>query len=318
MVSYHKKRQPTSWFPAYAHDIYRPEIARLQFTHGMQGIGLWHCIRCFLLVAEDNELPMDYDLIAYQCREKNIDLIKSVILDFGLFESDETKGVFFDPDIKSAAETLQNARDTGSRGGKGNGKNTDSPNLPPQKEEANTLQGVNANTLQGVNANTLQGVNGVPLQPIDKIRIDKNTIDKKRDDDKTDISQSSSSSSPSLVDFDSVVSAWNGLGLKAVAVVTDEMRTNIAERRRDLANMKMTFTDFFARITKSEYLTGKAEKKFVASLGWAMKKPTFDKIMGGDYDTYDKTPKARDAPGKPSMRTPTVDDYEKSSWNQRS
>ena len=313
MTLYNEKRQQTSWFRSFSGDVNRPEIARAQFRHGMQGIGVWHYIRCLLLVAENNELPLDFDLITYQCREKDTDLIKSVICDFGLFSIDEKRGIFYDPDVKAASDCLAKAREDGRRGGKNRGNKSDPPNGEPQKEEtstlegsnANTLEGSNANTLEGSDANTLEGADVVPLQPIEGVEgvdIEDRFTRGIRGEEIEDPPPSFSSEN---LDFSAIVSEWNGLGLPKVNRITAEIRKNITGRHKDLTEMGMTFSEFFEKISKSEFLTGRTKDPFTASLSWILTSKNFEKILNGEYDT---TPR-RNVPGKPSVYLDSKRDY---------
>ena len=289
MTLYNEKRQQTSWFRSFSGDVNRQEIARAQFRHGMQGIGVWHYIRCLLLVAENNELPLDFDLITYQCREKDTDLIKSVICDFGLFSIDEKRGIFYDPAVKAASDCLAKAREDGRRGGKNRGNKSDPPNGEPQKEETSTLEGSDVVPLQPI-----EGVEGVDIE-------DRFTRGIRGEE----IEEPPPSFSSENLDFSAIVTEWNGLGLPKVNRITAEIRKNIAGRHKDLTEMGMTFSEFFEKISKSEFLTGRTKDPFTASLGWILTSKNFEKILNGEYDT---TPR-RNVPGKPSVYLDSERDY---------
>ena len=83
-----------------------PKLLQLQMKMGGEGLGIYWCI-VEMLWENDGYLPIDYDIIAFTLRWATVEKVKSVVEDFGLFQSDDTR--FWS---RSALDRIQRIEDT--------------------------------------------------------------------------------------------------------------------------------------------------------------------------------------------------------------
>jgi hypothetical protein len=74
----------------FSHDFYARtdrKLVAIAMKHGMAGIGVFWCL-VEMLYEEGGAMPLEYERISFELRT-NVDVIKSVVNDFGLFETDD-------------------------------------------------------------------------------------------------------------------------------------------------------------------------------------------------------------------------------------
>lgn len=83
----------------------------------------------------------------------------------------------------------------------------------------------------------------------------------------------------------SVIDDFNRIctSLPRVEIVTISHIHAISEARSTLGNIP--FSELFERVEKSDYLTGKTDRQFKATLEWILRATNIEKIMTGKYDT---------------------------------
>lgn len=71
----------------FSHDLYSlhdPKILKMRYKLGIEGYGIFWAIVEHLWASDSNELPKDYEILAFNFH-CDVDKIRSVVEDFGLF-----------------------------------------------------------------------------------------------------------------------------------------------------------------------------------------------------------------------------------------
>lgn len=102
-----KNQQP--YFPHDANSRNSDKMIRLRLKHGVAGYGVYYMLMERLRGSETFQADLDYDVLAYdlQCDRE---LIKSVIEDFGLFETIESEGKFHSIELSERMEVMLEAK----------------------------------------------------------------------------------------------------------------------------------------------------------------------------------------------------------------
>lgn len=82
-MSSSKNQQP--YFPHYANNRNEDNIIRLRMEHGVAGYGVYHMLLERLRMAEGYRCELDYKILCFDL-DCDMELIRSVIYNFGLFE----------------------------------------------------------------------------------------------------------------------------------------------------------------------------------------------------------------------------------------
>ena len=109
--------------PYFSHDADAgtdPKILKLRLKHGVAGYGVFWLILEEMRRQTDYRLEKDFESLALMIRESNPELVRGVIEDFGLFQTDENGKIYSESflkrmDIKDAKSETH--RINGRRGG---------------------------------------------------------------------------------------------------------------------------------------------------------------------------------------------------------
>ena len=149
---------------------------------------------------------------------------------------------------------------------------------------------------------------GNQMSAQDKISKDKSSQDKLSQDklSQEKLSQEKLSQENSLLsadadarphfDFQSVVDSFNSIckSLPKVQILTDQRRLAIKKAQERLGNL--CFDEFFAKVERSDFLTGRTGKWNGCGFDWIMQPYNMTKILEGNYDNRQTATKQADPP----------------------
>lgn len=104
------------WLRLYSNLPDQSEVVNLRMKLGWEGFGIYIGILCLLRGSRDGSLPTDFSTIGWLMRCSS-GMVKSIVMDFGLFTLTNDGGRFFDQNLIDEMERYQSLLDERRKAG---------------------------------------------------------------------------------------------------------------------------------------------------------------------------------------------------------
>ncbi len=254
------------------------KIIKLRIKHGAGGYGVFFMIIEKLRMAPDYKLKKDYNIIAYDL-QVDVNLIKAVVEDFGLFKFTEDGGEFYSESLCERMLIMENKTKKKIRAGKKGAKKRWSGGTDNQEVNSSAI--------------------AVPYQCYADAMTNINIKDKYKDIKKETTLKSSKEKKISLPppeknNYENVKNLWNSIciDLPKVKNISTSRKEKIKLRleenlskEKDWAEKEKFLKEVFTKMQESDFLRGKNKKGWTATFDWLFSNDrNILKVLEGNYD----------------------------------